>query len=50
LLFCLGLSWSDWFFAHKVFTVGLLIIGLWIGYQQGKFWYVRIYGRKGGEL
>lgn len=39
----LGLSWSAWFLIHTIYTLVLIILGAWLGYRLGKYWWNRIY-------
>jgi len=42
--FGLGFSFDTWFLIHKIYGVLLLIAGLLLGFQQGFYWWKRIYG------
>jgi len=44
----LGLSWNQWLGLHGVFTFVFLVVGLWVGYAQGIFWWNKIYEKKVG--
>lgn len=39
-----GLSWNAWFLIHHLFSTLLIIGGLLFGWQQGEYWYQRVYG------
>lgn len=39
----LGLSWNNWFLIHHIATVILLILGILLGFWQGKYWWRKIY-------
>lgn len=41
--YSLGMSWDNWVIIHDVFTVVLLFIGLLLGFQQGRYWWRRMY-------
>lgn len=43
-VFGLGLSWDMWFTIHGIYTIVLLIVGVGLGFQQGKYWWKRVYG------
>ena len=40
----LGFSWEDWVVIHHVGSIALLFVGVAAGFQQGKFWWRKIYG------
>lgn len=42
--YSLGLSWSEWFRLHQIFTWILIVSGLTIGAIEGNHWWHRIYG------
>ena len=42
----LGLSWAQWQMIHDVGTVVLLILGMIVGYMQGRYWWQMIYVQK----
>lgn len=42
----LGLSWDQWFIVHHTLSVVLLVLGIVIGYFQGKHWWQVIYSKK----
>lgn len=44
--YSLGLSWAQWQMVHDVGTVVLLILGIIVGYIQGKYWWQVIYVQK----
>lgn len=41
--FGLGFSWDQWVLIHDVLGIAVLIIGIVLGYSQGKVWWQRIY-------
>jgi len=45
----LGLSFNTWFAIHHILTVALLIMGVAVGYQQGRYWWKRLYGKVYGK-
>ncbi|MBI2096739.1 MAG: hypothetical protein HYT40_01105 [Candidatus Sungbacteria bacterium] len=42
-----GLAWSQWVAIHHVGSVVLLIGGIIFGYEQGRFWWPRLYNPDG---
>jgi hypothetical protein len=42
-IFGLGLSFSSWFLIHNIFAALLLVVGVFVGYRQGKYWWRYIY-------
>ena len=41
--YSLGMSWDAWITVHDVFTVVLFLVGLLLGFQQGHYWWWRVY-------
>lgn len=39
----LGLSWELWFLIPKITFVVFILIGVFIGYKKGKYWWQRVY-------
>ena len=46
-IFGFGLSWSNWFLVHYIFTVTLLVLGVSFGLWQGIHWWGILYDDKG---
>ena len=44
--YSLGLSWSDWFLIHHVFTAVLFVLGIGFGIWAGFHFWNTIYGTK----
>lgn len=44
--FNLGLSWVEWYLVHDIGAVVLFILGVSLGYIQGKHWWRVIYIEK----
>jgi len=42
----LGLSWASWFLIHRIVTIVLLLLGVWFGFTQGKYWWKALYVEK----
>jgi len=43
----LGLSWSTWFTIHIIGAFTLFTIGTVLGFQQGKYWWKKLYVDRG---
>lgn len=41
--YSLGLSWGQWVTIHNVATIVLLVLFTGIGFQQGSYWWNRLY-------
>lgn len=41
--YSLGMSWSAWVTIHNVLTVALFAAGVAFGFQQGRYWWRRVY-------
>ena len=41
--YSLGLTWDAWYTIHAVGSVVLLLLGLLVGFQQGRYWWRVIY-------
>ena len=41
--YSLGMSWDSWVTVHNVFTILLFSVGVLLGFQQGSYWWRRIY-------
>jgi hypothetical protein len=41
--YSLGLSWAQWFAIHKWGSIILLVLGVVIGFWQGKRWWYVLY-------
>ena len=39
----LGLSWANWLLVHRVGSLGLWLVGIWFGWQQGRHWWQVLY-------
>jgi hypothetical protein len=39
----LGLTWQQWYVIHQVGSIFLLILGIIVGFTQGKYWWRIIY-------
>ena len=44
--YSLGLSWGQWQMIHDIGAVVLLVLGMWVGYRQGVYWWNVIYVEK----
>lgn len=38
-----GLSWDAWYMIHTIGTAALLVLGISIGFWQGRYWWGVIY-------
>jgi len=41
--YSLGLTWREWYLVHHVASAVLLLVGITLGYLQGKRWWKVIY-------
>ncbi len=42
-----GLTHEEWWMVHHVMAVALLVLGVWLGYRSGKFWWAYLYQSDG---
>lgn len=42
-----GFSWGNLLLIHYIITVLFVVLGLWFGFKQGKYWWVRLYDEHG---
>jgi len=42
-LWSFGLSYDELWVVHHVLSVALLVLGIWLGYRSGKFWWKYLY-------
>ena len=41
--YSLDFSWSQWFVIHRFIAILLFILGAFLGFWQGKFWWQKLY-------
>jgi len=45
--YSLGLSWDAWYMIHHIGTVVFLILGIALGFWQGRYWWQKLYAERG---
>ena len=38
-----GLSFEEWWMIHNAMSAILFVLGVWLGYRSGKFWWKYLY-------
>jgi len=42
----LGLNWNAWFLIHHIGSIIFVVLGIWFGWRQGRYWWERVYVKK----
>lgn len=46
----LGLTWRQWYAIHAIGSVVLLLLGIFVGFRQGRYWWKVIYIERSRKL